>query len=57
MSMTNKQFDKLMEYIDAVIRESRAHDTSDGGLSESIQKDRIQKELETELVHEWIDYN
>jgi hypothetical protein len=55
--MTNKQFDKLMEYIDAAIRESRAHDTSDGGLSESIQKDRIQKELETELVHEWIDYN
>lgn len=51
--MTKKQFDKLMEYIDAAISESHAHDTSDGGLSESVQKDRIQKELETELVDEW----
>ena len=53
--MTNKQFDKLMEYIDATIRESRARDTSDGGLSESIEKDQIRKELEKELVDEWID--
>lgn len=53
--MNNKQFDKLMEYIDAAIRESHAHDTSDGGLAESMDKDRIRKELETELVDEWID--
>lgn len=53
--MTKKQFDKLIEYIDAAIKESHAQDTSDGGLTETMAKDKIRDELEQELVDKWND--
>ena len=48
--MTQEQFDKLIEYVDAAIRETLAGDTSDGGLAESAVKQKLHTELETLLV-------
>ena len=53
--MTKEQFDKLIEYIDAAIKESHSHDTSDGGLIESMAKTKLHGELEVSLVTEWED--
>jgi len=52
-NMNKKQFDKLIEYIDASIKEALSHDTSDGGLTESIVKHELLDELEAVLVADW----
>jgi hypothetical protein len=54
-NMTKKQFDKLIEYIDAAIKGEISHDTSDGGLIESILKREKHDELEATLVTVWED--
>jgi hypothetical protein len=48
--MTQEQFNALIEYIDAAIREANSVSASDGGLLEDIQKSRARTKLETLLV-------
>lgn len=43
--MNKDQLNKLLEYIDMRIRLENAHDSSDGGLIESIHLSEIKKEL------------
>ena len=45
--MDQRQYEKLKEYIEAMIDEKLAKDTSDGGLIEAVFKNKVEKELDT----------
>jgi len=45
--MDQQQYEKLKEYIEALIDEKMAKDTSDGGLIEGVYRSNIEKELDT----------
>lgn len=53
--MDQQQYEKLKEYIEALIDEKMAKDTSDGGLIESVYKNKIEKELDAlmGIYSEW----
>lgn len=48
--MTSQEFEKLKEWIIAIVDEKLSHDSSDGGLLESIRLSEVENEARTMFV-------
>ena len=48
--MTNDQFEMLKRWINAIIDERLSHNSSDGGLIESVRLSKIEEEAKNVLI-------